>query len=61
MVKLSEIAQFEQRGSRTNTTFLGTETAKNTAVLKRKARVVSHEMQPAYQLNSVSQTNGKPN
>lgn len=59
MVKLSEIAQFEQRGSRTNTTFLGAEAAKNTAVLKRKARVVSHEMQPAYQPNSVSQTNGE--
>lgn len=46
MVKLSEIAQFEQHGSRTNTTFLGAEAAKNTNILNRRARVISLETTP---------------
>lgn len=48
MVKLSDIAKFKQQGSRTNTTFLGSEAADNTAVLDRKPRVISAEMNPLY-------------
>ncbi|MGR5108918.1 YjjI family glycine radical enzyme [Vibrio jasicida] len=48
MVKLSDIAKFDAEGSRTNTTFLGAEAAKNTGILERSPRVVSHEMSPTY-------------
>lgn len=48
MVKLSDIAKYKQEGSRTNTTFLGSEAADNTEVLNRKPRVVSAEMNPVY-------------
>ena len=49
MVKLSDIATFDEQGSRTNTTFLGAEATKNTTVLARKPRVASLEMSPTYQ------------
>ncbi|WP_045401868.1 YjjI family glycine radical enzyme [Vibrio campbellii] len=48
MVKLSDIAKYDAEGSRTNTTFLGAEAAKNTSILGRSPRVVSHEMSPTY-------------
>ncbi len=48
MVKLSDIAKFDAQGSRTNTTFLGAEAAKNTAILKRKPRVAALETSPSY-------------
>ncbi|GAJ75279.1 LOW QUALITY PROTEIN: hypothetical protein JCM18905_1038 [Vibrio sp. JCM 18905] len=48
MVKLSDIAKYDAEGSRTNTTFLGAEAAKNTGILDRSPRVVSHEMTPTY-------------
>lgn len=48
MVKLSDIAKYDAEGSRTNTTFLGAEAAKNTGILGRSPRVVSHEMSPIY-------------
>nr|VVV05597.1 putative protein YjjI [Aliivibrio wodanis] len=48
MVKLSDIAKYDAEGSRTNTTFLGAEAAKNTEVLNRTPRVVALEMAPAY-------------
>ncbi|WDG09715.1 YjjI family glycine radical enzyme [Vibrio campbellii] len=48
MVKLSDIAKYDAEGSRTNTTFLGAEAAKNTGILGRTPRVVSHEMSPTY-------------
>ena len=38
MIKLSDIAKYEDEGSRTNTTFLGAEAAKNTGILERKPR-----------------------
>lgn len=49
MIKLSDIAKFNQQGSRTNTTFLGAEAAKNTNILERKPRVASLESAPTYQ------------
>ncbi|WP_050904613.1 YjjI family glycine radical enzyme [Vibrio campbellii] len=48
MVKLSDIAKYDAEGSRTNTTVLGAEAAKNTGILGRSPRVVSHEMSPTY-------------
>ncbi|MFA0413914.1 YjjI family glycine radical enzyme [Vibrio renipiscarius] len=48
MVKLSDIAKFSECGSRTNTTWLGTEAAERTGILDRTARVVSMEMSPTY-------------
>ncbi|MDD9198252.1 glycyl radical enzyme domain-containing protein, partial [Aliivibrio sp. S2MY1] len=48
MVKLSDIAKYDAEGSRTNTTFLGAEAAKNTEVLNRTPRVVALEMTPTY-------------
>lgn len=48
MVKLSDINKFAQKGSRTNTTFLGAEAAKNTGILDRAPRVVSMETTPTY-------------
>lgn len=49
MVKLSDIEKFTQLGSRSNTTFLGAEAAKNTAILARRPRIVSMETTPVYQ------------
>ncbi|UGA54432.1 YjjI family glycine radical enzyme [Vibrio sp. VB16] len=49
MVKMSDIAKYKQQGSRTNTTFLGSEAADNTEMLNRKPRVLSAEMNPIYQ------------
>ena len=49
MVKLSDIAKFDEQGSRTNTTFLGTEASKNTGILDRKPRVIALETSPVYQ------------
>lgn len=49
MVKLSDIAKFSEQGSRTNTTFLGAEAAKNTGILERKPRVASFEMSPSFE------------
>jgi hypothetical protein len=44
MVRLSDIAQHEASGgSRTNTTALGAEAARMTAILARKPRVVARE------------------
>lgn len=48
MVKLSDIATFDAQGSRTNTTFLGAEAAKNTGILERKPRVAALEISPRY-------------
>ncbi|WP_435328634.1 YjjI family glycine radical enzyme [Vibrio hannami] len=48
MVKLSDIAKFKDQGSRTNTTFLGSEAADNTGILDRQPRVISQEMSPTY-------------
>lgn len=49
MVKLSDIAKFDEQGSRTNTTFLGTEASKNTGILDRKPRVIALETSPVCQ------------
>ncbi|MCG9729487.1 YjjI family glycine radical enzyme [Shewanella sp. Isolate13] len=48
MIKLSDIASFKAKGSRTNTTWLGAEAAQNTKILERQPRVVAHEQSPAY-------------
>ncbi|GIU40055.1 glycine radical enzyme, YjjI family protein [Shewanella sairae] len=48
MVKLSDIASFKAKGSRTNTTWLGAEAAQNTKILERQPRVVANEHTPAY-------------
>ncbi|MCG7498090.1 YjjI family glycine radical enzyme [Vibrio sp. Of7-15] len=48
MIKLSDIAKFDQQGSRTNTTFLGAEAAKNTGILERRPRVAAQETNPTY-------------
>jgi len=45
MVRLSDLEKFRAEGSRTNTTWLGEEAARNTGILQRKPRVVSHEQQ----------------
>ena len=45
MVRLSELEKFRAEGSRTNTTWLGEEAARNTGILQRKPRVVSNEQQ----------------
>ncbi|WP_335914931.1 YjjI family glycine radical enzyme [Shewanella algae] len=47
MVKKSQIASYRQQGSRTNTTFLGTEASETTAVTQRAPRVVSTEFHAA--------------
>ena len=49
MVKLSDIAKFDNQGSRSNTTFLAAEAAKNTGILDRKPRVVALETSPSYE------------
>lgn len=44
MIRLSDVARFNAaKGARTNTTALGAEAAKLTAILARKPRVVAHE------------------
>jgi len=49
MVRLSDIEKFiGQQGSRINTTVLGAEAAEHTGILKRCARVISHEQNPRY-------------
>lgn len=45
MVRLSDLAKYREAGSRTNTTWLGEEAARNTRILERQARVISHEQQ----------------
>lgn len=45
MIRLSDVARFNaEKGARTNTTALGAEAAKLTAILARKPRVVAHEL-----------------
>ena len=43
MVRLSDIEKFNAEGSRLNTTWLGEEAAKNTGIMQRQPRVISHE------------------
>ena len=43
MVRLSDIEKFNVEGSRLNTTWLGEEAAKNTGIMQRQPRVISHE------------------
>jgi len=45
MVRLSDLEKFRAEGSRINTTLLGEEAARNTRILERQPRVVSHEQQ----------------
>lgn len=45
MVRLSELEKYREAGSRTNTTWLGEEAARNTRILERLPRVISHEQQ----------------
>ncbi|WP_392439937.1 YjjI family glycine radical enzyme [Edwardsiella piscicida] len=45
MVRLPDLARYEQEGSRLNTTWLAEEAAHNTGMLERQARVISHEQQ----------------
>jgi len=45
MVRLSDLEKYREAGSRTNTTWLGEEAARNTRILERQPRVVSHEQQ----------------
>ena len=45
MVRLSDLEKYREEGSRTNTTWLGEEAARNTRILERQPRVVSHEQQ----------------
>ncbi|EHC57866.1 Glycyl radical enzyme, partial [Salmonella enterica subsp. enterica serovar Minnesota str. A4-603] len=42
---LVRVTGFRAEGSRTNTTWLGEEAARNTRILERQPRVVSHEQQ----------------
>lgn len=46
MVKLSDVARFEEEGSRTASTVLGAESVENWGLLGRVPRVVSHEIDP---------------
>ncbi|KJG07748.1 hypothetical protein UB33_02240 [Photobacterium angustum] len=48
MIKLSDVAKFKEAGSRTNTTWLGSEASEQTDILKRLPRVLSHEQTPHY-------------
>jgi len=49
MIRLSDVAKFKAcKGSRTNTTALGSEAAEMTGILERKPRVVGHELSPSY-------------
>ncbi len=49
MIKLSDVAKFKQQGSRTNTTWLGSEASEQTAILQRLPRVLSHEQMPKFE------------
>jgi hypothetical protein len=44
MVRLSDLEKYREAGSRTNTTWLE-EAARNTRILERQPRVISHEQQ----------------
>ncbi len=44
MVRLSDLEKYRAEGSRTNT-WLGEEAARNTRILERQPRVISHEQQ----------------
>ena len=48
MIKLSDVSVFKEKGSRTNTTWLGAEASENTGILNRKPRVACHEQSPMY-------------
>jgi len=49
MIRLSDVRRYEAaEGARTNTTALGAEAARKTAILCRKPRVVGHERHPGY-------------
>ncbi|MGU0016796.1 hypothetical protein ACVXG9_23375 [Escherichia coli] len=39
------LEKYRAEGSRTNTTWLGEEAARNTRILERQPRVISHEQQ----------------
>ncbi|VDG84149.1 glycine radical enzyme, YjjI family [Shigella dysenteriae] len=41
----SDLEKYRAEGSRTNTTWLGEEAARNTRILERQPRVISHEQQ----------------
>ena len=43
--QLSDLEKYRAEGSRTNTTWLGEEAARNTRILERQPRVISHEQQ----------------
>ncbi|RKR53968.1 YjjI family glycine radical enzyme [Yokenella regensburgei] len=45
MVRLSDLEKYREEGSRSNTTWLGEEAARNTRILERQPRVISHEQQ----------------
>jgi len=45
MVRLSDLEKYRAEGSRINTTWLGEEAARNTRILQRQPRVISHEQQ----------------
>jgi YjjI family glycine radical enzyme len=45
MVRLSDLEKFREEGSRMNTTWLGEEAARNTRMMERQPRVISHEQQ----------------
>ncbi|KFC07788.1 hypothetical protein GTGU_01749 [Trabulsiella guamensis ATCC 49490] len=45
MVRLSDLEKYRAEGSRSNTTWLGEEAARNTRILERQPRVISHEQQ----------------
>ncbi len=48
MVRLSDIARYKKEGSRTNTTWLGSEAADVTNIMKRQPRVISNEQSMRY-------------
>ena len=54
MVRLSDLEKFRAGGSRTNTTWLGEEAARNTRILERQPRVVSHEQQMRFPTKNYS-------
>lgn len=45
MVRKSDLERFQREGSRLNTTWLAEEAARNSGMLERRARVISHEQQ----------------
>ena len=48
MIRLADVRRFREEGSRTNTTVLGSEAIATTGILKRRPRVVGHELHPSY-------------